>query len=344
MSHPTPLRTRHLVQVSTVMLAVLALASAALGACKPAGSTTTTTTTKPPSTTTTAKPTTTTTKPPTTTTSTTTTTTPSSGPVDLTHLPVGDGKYTTTPKAGYIYTCQTTFNGGGASAKGPWFNSDGTTWDATKKGVVDGSVTWPHSFSESDSSSTRTFSGNDLPDHKTGTYPIGRTDDVWQYDGNPNSISAQTLSVNIPLNPTVAAQPTCIRGEVGIALSGAAIFDGFDAGGRDAVAWEAQDQCQGHPQNTGAYHYHSLTSCIADPGTGHSNLLGYAYDGFGIYGLRGEDGKEVTDADLDACHGHTHTITWNGKQVVMYHYHATREFPYTVGCFKGTPSQNRFSG
>jgi hypothetical protein len=264
--------------------------------------------------------------------------------VDLTHLPVGDGKYTNTPKVGYVYTCQTTFNGGGASAKGPWFNADGTTWDATKKGVVDGSVSWNSSFEESESSSTRSFSGNDLPDHHTGTFPIGHSDDVWQYDGNPNSISAQSLSVNIPLNPTVAAQPTCIRGEVGIALSGAAIFDALDAGGRDAVAWEAQDSCQGHPQQAGAYHYHSLTTCIDDPGTGHSNLLGYAYDGFGIYGLRGENGEEVTNADLDACHGHTHVITWNGKQVSMYHYHATREFPYTVGCFKGTPSQNRFSG
>ena len=45
--------------------------------------------------------------------------------------------------------------------------------------------------------------------------------------------------------------------------------------------------------------------------------------------------RVLTNADLDECHGHTHTITWDGKAVVMYHYHATREFPYTVGCFRG---------
>lgn len=33
--------------------------------------------------------------------------------------------------------------------------------------------------------------------------------------------------------------------------------------------------------------------------TGHSPLFGYALDGFGIYGPRGEDGKMMTNAKLD---------------------------------------------
>ena len=45
----------------------------------------------------------------------------------------------------------------------------------------------------------------------------------------------------------------------------------------------------------------------------------------------------LTDADLDKCHGHTHEIDWDGQKVVMYHYHATWEVPYTVGCYRGTP-------
>ena len=67
------------------------------------------------------------------------------------------------------------------------------------------------------------------------------------------------------------------------------------------------------------------------------NLLGYAADGFGIYGVRGVNGETLTNADLDECHGHTHAITWNGATVTLYHYHATYEFPYTLGCFRGTP-------
>lgn len=116
------------------------------------------------------------------------------------------------------------------------------------------------------------------------------------------------------------------------------IFSSFDAEGRDAAAHEVQDHCDGHPQQSSYYHYHSLSNCIEDSTTGHSALVGYAFDGFGIYGHYGEEGKEITNADMDACHGHTHTIEWDGQLVNMYHYHATREFPYVVGCFMGTPS------
>jgi hypothetical protein len=63
--------------------------------------------------------------------------------------------------------------------------------------------------------------------------------------------------------------------------------------------------------------------------------MGYILDGFGIYGHHGEGGRELTSADLDECHGHTHPIEWDGQMVTMYHYHATWDFPYTVGCMRG---------
>jgi hypothetical protein len=129
---------------------------------------------------------------------------------------------------------------------------------------------------------------------------------------------------------------------VGILLSGSVLFSALDAPGRDAVAHETQDKCQGHPQISGVYHYHSLSSCVRDEvdRTGHSKLVGYALDGFGIFGHKGEAGARLTSADLDECHGHTHEIDWDGKRVVMYHYHATWDFPYTVGCFRGRYSLN----
>ena len=43
------------------------------------------------------------------------------------------------------------------------------------------------------------------------------------------------------------------------------------------------------------------------------------------------------DTTLDECHGHTHEIEWDGELVKRYHYHATAEYPYTVGCYRGTP-------
>ena len=69
----------------------------------------------------------------------------------------------------------------------------------------------------------------------------------------------------------------------------------------------------------------------------HSAVVGYALDGFPITGRRGDAGKLLSNADLDACHGHVGTIVVDGKRVRTYHYHATLEYPYTLGCFHGTP-------
>ena len=64
---------------------------------------------------------------------------------------------------------------------------------------------------------------------------------------------------------------------------------------------------------------------------------GYVVDGFGIYSMFDAHGGELTDADLDECHGRTSEVDWDGKRVAMYHYVLTREYPYTLGCFRGTP-------
>jgi len=262
--------------------------------------------------------------------------------VDLTHLTVGDGKYSTSPQTGYVYSCQTSFNGGGASGTGSWMNGDGT-WDATKKAAVDGSVTWPGSFTVSIQGDQRVFTGNDLPNHTTGNFPISPSDDAYAVDRNPNSIKEQSISLSLPVTPSAAAQPNCVGGEIGIMLSGVVIFSAFDAEGHDAAAHEVQDNCDGHPQVSGFYHYHNLSDCIVDNAAGHSALMGYAFDGYGIYGYYSEDGAEVTNADLDQCHGHTHMVEWDGQMVEMYHYHATHEFPYVVSCFHGEPAVRALS-
>jgi hypothetical protein len=271
-----------------------------------------------------------------------TTTTTNTG-LDLTALPLGDGHVSTSPQAGYVYSCQTTFNGNGASTVGPWINTSAGTYNFTAKTVVQGSVPWPaaaFTIALNSAGTLRNVSTNDLPNHNTGNFPIASTDPAHAYDGNPNHIASQTVVYSLPADPTPTGTPTCLpMGAIGITLTGSVLYNALDALGRDAVAHEEQDLCQGHPDQSSSYHYHSLTNCLPDPGTGHSNLLGYALDGFGIYGVRGENGQVLTNADLDACHGHTHAITWDGQTVVMYHYHATYEYPYTIGCFNGTASK-----
>jgi len=130
-------------------------------------------------------------------------------------------------------------------------------------------------------------------------------------------------------------------GTVGFLLTGGVFFNALDAQGKDAVAHEVQDHCQGHPERSGAYHYHHLTTCLepAASRTTHSPLVGYALDGFGIFGRHGEGGRLLANGDLDECHGHTHEIEWDGRRVSMYHYHATWEYPYILGCFRGTPQR-----
>ena len=62
-----------------------------------------------------------------------------------------------------------------------------------------------------------------------------------------------------------------------------------------------------------------------------------ALDGYGIYVERDKRGNLPTNADLDRCHGRTSKVEWNGTKQKVYHYSATLESPYTVGCYRGTP-------
>lgn len=258
------------------------------------------------------------------------------GDIDLTALPVGDDLVGGGPAVGRLDLCDTFPTDGGGASGGPWINGDGT-FDLTAKVWVQGEVDWPEAeFASTVSGDQRSLVGNNLPvDHDTGTFPIAADDPAAAFDQNPSGIVAHEYDLRVPAAPDVADAPSCVAGEVGFLLSGVVLNSPVDAAGRDAVAWESQDPCQGHP-NPAGYHYHSVSPCVPDEGTGHSELVGYALDGFGIFGHRGEDGKVLTNEDLDQCHGHTHEIEWDGETVEMFHYHATWEFPYAVGCFTGT--------
>ena len=172
--------------------------------------------------------------------------------------------------------------------------------------------------------------------------PITRGSPAYKYAGNPNIISEHDIYYVIPSIPEVAQEPNCVFfGPSGISLSGSAIYHGSSTLGNDAAAHEMLDRFGGHTDGTERYHYHfpaeDLQDHIHEHDTGHSALMGYMLDGFGIYGPYGEDGELLTSADLDECHGHTHPVLWDGAMINLYHYHWTYDFPYNIGCFKGTP-------
>ncbi|WP_127901625.1 YHYH protein [Solirhodobacter olei] len=262
-----------------------------------------------------------------------------------TREPLGDGKISSTPRVGYLMSCPTRGSGRGAFRDGPWI--DGKYWYPGDKISVEGHISWSSArFSVStvtrNGTSWRKISGNGLPvKATTGRFPISSSDPAYNYDRNPNSVRSVRINMMVPADPKKAASASCVpMGMIGVALDGVAIFNAIDAGGRDAPAHEVQDSCHGHPERSGEYHYHGPSPCM--PGiNGKAQLVGYALDGFGIYSLRDAKGHLMTDAKLDACHGTTSTVMWNGKPTRIYHYVMTDEYPYSIGCFRGTPIRTR---
>jgi hypothetical protein len=269
------------------------------------------------------------------------TTVTSPGPINPAAIPLGDGDVSSTPKVGYVDSCQTSFGGiGGAQVDGPWINQTAKTWDSETKIKVEGSVSWPAAhYLVTVSGGRRIIKTNDLPiDHTTGVFPISSSDPAYAYDHNPNSIEPQSIDWSLPENPVAAATPSCTPGgPIGVLDDGVLLFNALDGEGRDAGAHEVLDSCDEHPQMNDMLHHHEVPSCILDQATGRSTLVGYALDGYGIYVERDASGALLTDTDLDACHGRTSMVLWNGKEQSIYHYDATLEYPYTLGCFHGTP-------
>jgi hypothetical protein len=269
----------------------------------------------------------------------TTSTTIATAPI-ISSLPVGDGKLSRGESTGSVFACQTTFGpAGGAFRDGPWVHGDGT-WDPMAKLHVQGSVAWPQGqYEVRKEGASRIIAISGVPaGHTTGVFPVAADDPAYQYDRNPNVISARPMTLTLPVLPVVAPSATCLNmGAIGVLSDGVVLFNALDALGRDAAAHEVLDGCDGHPERTGQYHHHEVPSCLRARATGGSTLLGYAFDGFGIYVERHPDGSLLANSELDACHGRTAPVMWDGETVSLYHYVATAEYPYTLGCYRGTP-------
>jgi len=262
----------------------------------------------------------------------------SSHTINPTTIPLGDGHVSSTPRRKYVDSCISFPPSQSQSL--PWINSKKKTWNSETKPEVQGSVAWPEAqYSVTLSGTSRIIETNDLPvNHTTGIFPISPSDPAYAYDHNPNHIAAHPTTWTLPADPVAASTPSCTGlGPIGVLSDGILLFNALDAQGRDAAAHEVQDSCWGHPDGADEYHHHDVPSCILDPATGQSTLVGYAIDGYGIYVEKNKEGALLTDSNLDACHGRTSKVMWNGTMTRIYHYDATLEYPYTVGCFHGTP-------
>jgi hypothetical protein len=170
-----------------------------------------------------------------------------------------------------------------------------------------------------------------IPDHSTGDFP--------NHD-NPNRIEKQNYTFKIPRHPEKSDRVMKLpMGPIGVAINGVPFYNPYNAEGQDAAKNEVFDDCCGHPDPMGRYHYHIYPKCIhssfKDEADKHSPLIGFAFDGFTIYGPNGEGGKAPTD--LDDCNGHT-------DDARGYHYHVSRKFPYILGGYRGVVEMSNLDG
>ena len=136
---------------------------------------------------------------------------------------------------------------------------------------------------------------------------------------------------SIPLHPVPAAnemsaKTNFFRGAIAVAANGIPIFNPIKNDGRtDTFLAGELDEYGGHCGRADDYHYHVAPWHLAER-LGPSLPLGYALDGYPIYGLAEPDGSTVSG--LDSFHGHA-------SAAGEYHYHASKSYPYINGGFHG---------
>ncbi|KAJ0403375.1 hypothetical protein P43SY_007126 [Pythium insidiosum] len=199
-----------------------------------------------------------------------------------------------------------------------------------------GVATWlnPSGVSVVYTSSTMIVRSNGIPAGKFGPFPNAY---------NRYRVRPQEYVFEIPRQPVAAQSTTPLPPDrpVGVMLNGVPFFSSQSLVYRGNVlssqspAIKLFDSCNGLVDSGGNYRYYASPDCFLrelgasdTPGTA-SPLIGFALDGFPVYGPYAEDGQVATG--LDACNGR---IGDDGT----YRYHVTlNRAPYIIGCFRGTP-------
>ncbi|MBI5215390.1 MAG: YHYH protein [Ignavibacteriae bacterium] len=120
---------------------------------------------------------------------------------------------------------------------------------------------------------------------------------IGPWPGNPNQASNQNFVFKIARSPQVnsGTKTATPLGHIAVLVNGVALFNPKDAMSynnqnvwhQNAVVVEgpSMDNCLGHPQQQGEYHHHQNPPCLyTASGSEHSPVIGYAFDGFPIYG------------------------------------------------------------
>nr|WP_298791299.1 YHYH protein [uncultured Allomuricauda sp.] len=183
---------------------------------------------------------------------------------------------------------------------------------------------------------------NGLPNHTTVYWGTGEDLYIEEPDVEitpsiiPNFNADATLRV--PQNPELASNSSSTSlGAIGIAVSGAAIFNDQEGNGALSSAAGSLDYTGGHI-GPSVYHYHLEPTAWSED---DEELIGILADGFFIYGRKCHSMGDYP-SDLDASGGHT-SVTQHSTEA-EYHYHIENELylnQYYVifpGDYQGTPN------
>ena len=146
-------------------------------------------------------------------------------------------------------------------------------------------------------------------------------------------------SLTVSSNPELASSTTATQlGEIGIAVSGAFIYNDQEGNGPLDAAAGSLDYTGAHI-GPSSYHYHLEPLAFSND---DENLIGIISDGFFIYG-RQCNSTNSYPTNLDASGGHTSTTQHTDE--AEYHYHIINEvygslgrYLLFAGPYQGTPN------
>jgi hypothetical protein len=169
------------------------------------------------------------------------------------------------------------------------------------------------------------------PNHKTVYW--GEGEDLYLEENDvattPSLITERDLSSSITVDavPQLASSTTSTQlGTVGVAVSGAYIYNDQEGNGALDAAAVSLDWTGGHI-GPDLYHYHLEPKAFSND---DEKLVGILKDGFFIYG-RKCNSTGTYPTDLDSSGGHTSTTQHNIEE--EYHYHIMNEVYSTTGSY-----------
>jgi hypothetical protein len=191
-------------------------------------------------------------------------------------------------------------------------------------------------------------------------------------------LTDQNYDYTLPITPEYSKTTAITnQGPIGVLLDGAALYNPYEANHStvatadnfvatvNGVSASFLDDCDGHPGPGGQYHYHGLPTCLVAYATGSTErvasvtstsgattaavnednaaakkpvILGFAFDGYGVYDNVAMNGSTIPVSALDACNGIFSPVSGYSHGVYHYVLENVKGARSSIGCYHGVVS------